>query len=597
MIGDDKISEIRERASIVEVVSDHLTLKKLGRNHIGLCPFHSEKTPSFTVNDEKGIFHCFGCDVGGNVFNFLMKFERLTFPEAVERVAKRYGIRVDPVERPSARREEKEGLSRLNEKAANYFYKALRDHSEGARAAKYLRQRGVEDQVARQFYLGYAPASSQGLVQSFQKEGVSMKDAVTLGLLSEKGPNRYAEKFFGRLMFPIVDPGGKVVGFGGRVIGEGFPKYLNSAETPLFRKGSQLYGLYQAKEAIRSMDRVVVVEGYLDVLALTQAGLPSVVATLGTALTPDHVRILRRYTKNVIALFDGDGAGRKAAARSFEIFLEGGLLGQGAFLPQGEDPDTFVRSKGKEALEKIIDQAIPLADFYFTWLQGQYGESLEGKSQIAQEISRVLTKVKSPFEYDLLSRRAADFLGIREELLRRSPAQNPGVQSPRRGPLERESARQMPEDMAESSLVTLMLRFPSAVRRLEGEAELERIFSPKWWEIVDKILSTWRERGAIDMASLTEEFTPDQTSAVTALVLRGENIEETECDQMTDDCIVHLKVKHLKKMEQDLCNAIRLAEEKKDDKARKERILEWQEVVQKERNLERQRFSLRTTMH
>jgi len=597
MIGDDKISEIRERASIVEVVSDHLTLKKLGRNHIGLCPFHSEKTPSFTVNEEKGIFHCFGCGVGGNVFNFLMNHERLTFPEAVERVAKRYGIRVDPVERPSARREEKEGLSRLNEKAANYFYKALRDHPEGARAIKYLRQRGVEDQVARRFYLGYAPANGQGLAQSFQKDGVSMKDAVSLGLLSEKGRDRYGEKFFGRLMFPIVDPSGKVVGFGGRVIGEGLPKYLNSQDTPLFHKGSQLYGLYQTKEAIRSMDRVIVVEGYLDVLALTQAGIPCVVATLGTALTPDHVRILRRYTKNVIALFDGDEAGRKAAARSFEIFLEGGLLGQGAFLPQGEDPDTFVRSKGKEALEGIIDQAIPLADFYFTWLQGQYGEKLEGKSQIAQEVSRVLTKVKSPFEYDLLSRRAADFLGIREELLRRSPAQNPGVQGPRRGPLEEKSGRQMPEDIAESSLVTLMLCFPSAVRRFEGEAELERIFSPKWWEIVDKILSTWRERGAIDMASLTEELTPDQASTVTALVLRGESIAETECDQMTEDCIVHLKVKHLKKVEQDLCKAIRLAEEKKDDKARKERILEWQEVVQRERNLERQRFNLRTAMH
>ena len=596
MIGDDKISEIRERASIVEVVSDHLTLKKLGRNHIGLCPFHSEKTPSFTVNEEKGIFHCFGCEVGGNVFNFLMNYERLTFPEAVERVAKRYGIRVDPLERLSARREEKEGLSRLNERAANYFYKALREHSEGGRAVKYLRQRGVEDQVARRFHLGYAPANGQGLVQSLQKEGVSMKDAVSVGLLSEKGPDRYGEKFFARLMFPIVDAGGRVVGFGGRVIGEGLPKYLNSADTPLFRKGSQLYGLYQAKEAIRSKDRVVVVEGYLDVLALTQAGLPYVVATLGTALTPDHVRILRRYTKNVIALFDGDGAGRKAAARSFEIFLEGGLLGQGAFLPEGEDPDTFVRSKGKEALEEIINQAIPLADFYFTWLQEQYGGKLEGKSQIAQEVSRVLTKVKSPFEYDLLTRRAADFLGIREELLRRAQAQNPQVQGPRQNALVRESAGQMPEDMAESSLVTLMLRFPSAVRRLAGEAELEQIFSPRWREVVDKILSMWRERGEIDLAGLTQELAPNLASTVTALVMRGESIADNECDQMMEDCIVHLKVKQLKQMEQELCKAIRVAEEKKDDKARKERILEWQEVVQRERTLERQRFNLRTAM-
>ncbi len=597
MIGDDKISEIRDRASIVEVVSDHLTLKKAGRNHVGLCPFHSEKTPSFTVNEEKGIFHCFSCNVGGNVFNFLMNYERLTFPEAVERVAKRYGIPVDPVGRPSPMREKKDGLFRLNEKAANYFFKALRNHPEGTRALGYLRQRGVEEQAARKFHLGYAPANGQGLVQSLRKDGVSMADAVSIGILSEKGKDHYREKFFGRLMFPILDPSGKVVGFGGRVIGEGLPKYLNSQDTPLFHKGSQLYGLYQAKEAIRSMDRVVVVEGYLDVIALSQAGFPCVVATLGTALTPDHVRILKRYTKNVIALFDGDEAGRKAAARSFEIFLEGGLLGQGAFLPLGDDPDTFVRSNGKDALEEIIQQAIPLADFYFTWLQGLYGGKLEGKSQIAQEISRVLTKVKNPFEYDLLTRRAAESLGIREELIRKSQAQNSQVQDPRRSSPERESPTLMPEDKAESTLVTLMLRFPSAVQRLEGETGLEQIFSPRWWEVVDKILCMWREHGGLEQARLTQDLAPDLASTVTALMIQGENIEENECDQMTEDCIVHLKVKRLKQLEQELCKAIRVAEEKKDDKARKERILEWQEVVQRERNLERQRFSHRTAMH
>lgn len=594
MIGQDKIMEIRERASIVEVVSDHLTLKKLGQNYIGLCPFHSEKTPSFTVNEEKGIFHCFGCSVGGNVFSFLMQHEHLSFPEAVEKVGMRYGIQVERQERPSAKTQQRDGLSRLNERAAAYFHKVLIAHPDGKSAQEYLRKRGVDDRTARRFYLGYAPAGGQRLSHFLQKDGWSLKDAVTLGLLSEREPNRYGEKFFSRLIFPIIDAGGKVAGFGGRTLGEGMPKYLNSMETPLFRKRAQLYGLFQAKESIRSMDRVVVVEGYLDVLALNQSGISHVVATLGTALTPDHVRVLRRYTKNVIVLFDGDEAGRKAAARSFEIFIEGGLLGKAAFLPQGEDPDTFVRSQGKEALEAILDQAIPMADYFFTWLQGQHGKSLEGKSRIAQEVSRVLTKVSNSFEVDLLSRRAAESLGIREELLRRSQGQHSKTGQMRGQRMDGLPSGKIPEDRAESSLVTLMLCFPDVLRWVDGENQLDRFVHPKWREIIGRILAEWRERGEVVLSRLTEDLSPQQASELTALALQGENIQENESRQMTEDCLFHLHLRYLKGMETDLCKAIRLAEEKMDEKARKERILEWQEVVRKERSLEQQRFALRT---
>ncbi|MFQ5850740.1 MAG: DNA primase [Candidatus Binatia bacterium] len=601
MIADEKILEIRERSSIVEVISDHLTLKKVGRNYLGLCPFHTEKTPSFTVNEEKGIFHCFGCGVGGNVFSFLMNYEHLGFPEAVERVGKRYGITVLRVERPLARREaeEKDGLSRLNERAAAYFHKALYGHPAGDRAVKYLKARGIEEQVARRFYLGYAPPGGHGLVSFFQREGITMKDAVRLGLLSETGPGRYRETLFDRIIFPIIGPGGKVVGFGGRVVGEGLPKYLNSAESPLFHKGSQLYGLFQAREAIRAVDRVVVVEGYLDVLALAQSGISYAVATMGTALTPDHVRILRRYTRNIIAVFDGDEAGAKAAARSFEIFVEGEMLGQAAFLPQGEDPDSFVRSRGKEALEGIIEQAMPLADYYLTWLQRQYGRNLDGKSQIAQEVSRVLAKIRSPFEYELLSRRAADFLGIREEILRRMSARNPygrGDPAAHRARTTEDLAGQVREDLAESSLVTLMLRFASVIRRVEGEAGLEQLVSPKWWKIIQGIISQWNEHGEVDVALLAQSLSPDQASEVTALVLQAENIQEADCDRMAEDCLFHLQLRYLRGLEEDLRMAIRMAEEKRDEKAKKERMLEWQEVVRREHRLERQRFAPKTAI-
>ncbi|MBF8253537.1 MAG: DNA primase, partial [Deltaproteobacteria bacterium] len=390
MIKQDKIIEVRDRASIVEIISDFVTLKKTGRNYMGLCPFHGEKTPSFTVNEEKGIFHCFGCRAGGSVFQFLMQYDHLTFPEAVERVAKRYGIAVERTEGAggSDRAGERESLYHINERAASNYQRLLMDQPEGKKALNYLKTRGVDLDTARNFMLGYAPPSGSGLVDLMKKEKITSQDGLRLGLIGQRGPEQFHEKFFSRLMFPIINPAGKIVGFGGRVLDQGLPKYLNSSETPLFRKGSTLYGLYQAKDGIRKADRVVVVEGYLDAIALYQGGVNYAVATLGTALTADHVRLLARYTRNITALFDGDDAGRNAAARSFEIFSEAGLFGQAAFLPNGEDPDTFIRSRGKAALEAILERATPLADYYFSWLEQRYGKTLDGKSQIAGEVSR-----------------------------------------------------------------------------------------------------------------------------------------------------------------------------------------------------------------
>lgn len=590
MFSEGKILEIRERSSIVEVISDHLTLKRVGRNYLGLCPFHAEKTPSFTVNEEKGIFHCFGCGAGGDVFHFLTEHDHLTFPEAVERVAKRYGIALEPPDGRGAKTDAtgKEPLYRINERAAAYFHEALFSRLEGKKALDYVRSRGIDERGARQFLLGYAPQGAQGLVGFLKGEGLPLSGAVRLGLLSERAPQRYGEKFFDRLIFPIVNPAGRVVGFGGRVIGQGLPKYLNSSDSPIFHKGANLYGLFQAKEAIREVDRVLVVEGYLDVLALTQFGISYAVATLGTALTPDHVRVLGRYTKNIIALFDGDDAGRKAAARSFEIFIDVGLLGKAAFLPKEEDPDTFIRSRGKGALEVIIEQAVPLADYYFTWLEKQHGTSLTGKSEIAKEIRRLLAKVREPLEVDLLVRRAVDCLGIREELLRLPPRPAAGQIRPS-GPTVALSSPQAEarEDLAERSLVSLMLRFPTVIRYIEQEKDAQALFTAKWSEVVGKILLEWRRTGKVEAARLLRDLPPHQVSYVSGLALAGQNIQDEECEQMAADCLAHLRRRHLKGLEKDLRQAIRVAEEQKDEKAKRERMLEWQEVVRRERQLER----------
>ena len=592
MITQDKIIEIRNRASIVEIISDHVTLKKAGRNYMGLCPFHTEKTPSFTVNEEKGIFHCFGCQTGGSVFQFLMQLDQLTFPEAVERVAKRYGITIERVEGSRIRQEsgERDLLYRINERAANNYHRILVERPEGKKALDYLKARGVDESVARRFVLGYAPLSGSGLIESVKQGKLLAKDALRLGLVGQRNGEQLYEKFFGRLMFPIINAGGKVVGFGGRVIDQGLPKYLNSSETPLFHKSSTLYGLFQAKEGIRQADRVVLVEGYLDAIALFQHGISYAVATLGTALTVDHVRLLSRYTKNIVALFDGDDAGRKAAARGFEIFIEAGLLSRAALLPKGEDPDTFVRSRGKEVLEQMLNQAPPLADYYFSWLEERYGKTLQGKSQTAGEIGRLLAKITNPFEADLLIRRAVDRIGIREESLRRpasgsfkgSPSKSIINLIPGSGALAR-------DDVAERSLVSLMLRFPSAVREFDKEKKAREWMEPRWQEVVDVVVSEWLEQGSVDVFRVAQKLAPERGSEITALVIEAEKISETEAGQIAADCLAHLRRKYLKNLERNLRIAIRVAEEQQDEHAKRERILEWQDVVREERQLERRR--------
>src|SRR5262245_16879184 len=591
MITQEKIAEIRSRASIVEVIGDHVTLKKTGRNHLGLCPFHSEKTPSFTVNEEKGIYHSFGCHAGGSVFHFLMQYDHLPFPEAVERVAKRYGIAIDRSGRAGTSGEfgERENLYRVNEQAAAHYQKILFGHPEGRKAVEYLNASGVDEARIGKYLLGYAPQGGAGLLGLRKKANVSVNDALRLGLIGQRGPQQYHEKFFQRVMFPIVNAAGKVVGFGGRTLDQGLPKYLNSSETPLFHKGGTLYGLYQAKEGIRRADRVVVVEGYLDAIALGQYGVTYSVATLGTALTTEHVRTLSRYTKNIIALFDGDDAGLKAAARSFEIFIEAGMLGRTAFLPKGEDPDTFVRAKGKAALEEILDRAVPLADFYFSWLQERHGKTLEGKSQIADEISRVLAKVTHPFEVDLLVRRAVDLLGVREESLRR-PAPTSGARPALATRMVTSAAdRDNRDDVAERSLLSLMLRSPAVLDKVADNGEARRWFGAKWRRLIDGIIVQWQERRNADVAQWMHQLSPELAHEVAALIFDGEKHSDEECGKMADDCLAYLRRKYFKSLERDLRLAIRAAEEQKDENAKRERMLEWQDLLRKERQLERRK--------
>lgn len=591
MISEQTTQEVRARASIMEVVSDYVTLKKAGQNYSGLCPFHSENTPSFTVNEEKGVFYCFGCREGGDVFKFVMLYDGLAFPESVERLAERYGISIEQSGPGGNRRGD---LFRMNEQAAEWFHGLLLDPAQGTRARHYLQQRGVDESLWARFNLGFAPRGD-GLGARLRRLGVAPADAAAAGLLVERERGHFRDRFFDRVVFPITEPGGKIVGFGGRVIGEGAPKYLNSPETPLFHKSALVYGLKQARDGIRAEDRVLVVEGYLDVLSLAQYGVTHAVATLGTALTVDHLRLLARYTRNVTALFDGDAAGRTAAARSVEVFQQAGLWGRAAFLPGNEDPDTFVRTHGKDALEGVLERAVPIVDFYLDWLRERHGTSLEGKSRSAAEVSKILAKVTNPNERDLLARRAADLLGVREESLRRQAGGGPATVARAPGKDPGGAGRPLPpsaagwtlgDDRAEASLVALMLRFPAVVTALRREP-MEKLVSDKWSEMIRRMFAIAAADGGLEVGALTEGLPPELASEVTGLVLQGQEFAESEREQMTRDCLLFLKRRYLNRLDRELCRAIRVAEETRDDAVKKERMRQWQEVMQKKLRLER----------
>ncbi|MBC7324858.1 MAG: DNA primase, partial [Moorella sp. (in: Bacteria)] len=364
-----------DRVDIVEVIGSYLQLKKRGRNYVGLCPFHKEKTPSFTVSPDKQMFYCFGCGAGGDVFAFLMKQDGLSFPEAVKSLAARAGLDLaGGEESPLARqqRQWKERLYELGAIAASFYYRLLMRHPVAAPARAYLQQRGVKGETARLFELGYAPASGTALVTYLRRQGFTSREIDQAGLSASRPPAGTADRFRARLMFPIKDSRGRVIGFGGRTLGEGQPKYLNSPETVLFHKGRHLYGLHLALPGIRRQNRAILVEGYMDMIAAWQHGLDNVVASLGTALTPEQARELKKYAREVIIAFDADTAGEAATLRGLDILAAAGLQVRVLQLPSGKDPDEFLAAHGAAAFRELVETSSSLMEFRINKAVSQY---------------------------------------------------------------------------------------------------------------------------------------------------------------------------------------------------------------------------------
>jgi DNA primase len=397
VIPDSFKQELLHRVDIVDVIERYVPLKKGGANYSACCPFHSEKTPSFTVSPTKQFYHCFGCGVHGNAISFLMEYQGLGYVEAVKDLADAVGMKMPEFE-PRTRKSEEGGpdLYAIMERASDYY----REQLKGApRAIEYLKGRGLTGQIAARFGVGYAPEGWQNLEGVFTNYGdKALKDA-GLVIDGEDSGRRY-DRFRDRIMFPILNQRGSVIAFGGRVLGEGEPKYLNSPETPLFEKGRELYGLSQARSAIRAAGRVIVVEGYMDVVALAQHGIEYAVATLGTATSPVHVQKLLRQSDEVVFCFDGDAAGRKAAWHALEVslpYLADNKTVRFLFLSPEHDPDSFVREEGSEAFEKKLNDARPLSEFLLDELKGRADpKTAEGRSRLVHEAKPLLQKLSAP---------------------------------------------------------------------------------------------------------------------------------------------------------------------------------------------------------
>jgi len=526
-IAEESLSRIRNAANIVDVISDYVALKQAGKNYVGLCPFHAEKTPSFSVNQDKQIYHCFGCGAGGDVFGFLMRNNNMSFIEAVVYVARRYGMDLPDRSMPEAERKrarEKETLYAVNAAAKEYFRSGLARGGGSDGPVAYLASRGLPRAVIDAFELGYAPRGWRHLAGYLGARGVAPEDAVRAGLLAPGESGGFYDRFRERIVFPIMSVGGQVVGFGGRVLDDPPPKYLNTTERPVYDKGGThtppkylntpetpvynkrriLYGLQITKEHCRRHDLAFIVEGYFDLLSLYAAGVRNCAATCGTALTPEHIRLLKGYAKKMVLVYDSDEAGLRAAERSLAAFSAEQVSARVLVLPSGHDPDSFVRSQGAAAFGELADKAMDLVPFVMESAIRRHGLSIEGKARIVASLTEPIASVsdaiaRSLYVKHLAERLAVDEGAVLEEVrrARQRKSKDRTVGSERASTAHGSvTVRPATSFRMEEKIVAMMLHCPGIVPEIR-EGELLRHFQDTDLQEIGSALVALHEQGTV----------------------------------------------------------------------------------------------------
>jgi len=585
------IEEIKDRTSIREVVEDYVRLHKDGANYKGLCPFHNEKTPSFKVHDEKGIFKCFGCGESGNVFTFLMKVENMSFNEALRALAEKAGVALperEVTEEDKEKEETNERVFQANLAAARFFRDTLLQSKEAAKARDYLEKRGLKEETVKRYGLGYAPSGWSDTMDALVARGVPEADLYASGLIvpRKQGGGHY-DRFRDRLIFPILDVQGRVRGFGGRLLEdkEDSPKYLNSPETPVFKKGSSFFGMYNAKEAVRRSGRVLIVEGYMDQIALAQAGIEYAVATLGTALTTEHAYALKRYAAEVFMVFDSDEAGTRAGFRSLSVFLDAGLGPRFVAMPEGKDPDDFIKDHSKEDFENLLDKAPPLLRAYNEHLLQEAGNTPRELARAVTEASEMIARIRDPIERNIYVEELARASGVPASEIK------PRLKRPqRREDGEGAKAGEGPDKYprAEMDLLRVLINHPDTAEKIIEGGLADKLQSPEPAGFIRALLDEWSRTGKIDPANFLHKISdPALSEWITRVILENDPFAGA-VDKVIDDLANIINRQHV--MQQMQKNRIEM------NQAQQKGDLElWRSLLEKQQELENRQRSLAAT--
>ncbi len=549
-ISGDVVEEVRNHFDIADVIASYIDLKKTGRNYVGLCPFHSEKTPSFSVSPEKQIFHCFGCQTGGNLFTFIMQMEGLSFPEAVRYLGEKAGIQVDyrPVTPEEKRRTHlREELQKLHALAQKYYQHCLWESSQGKNALQYLYNRGIEKETIQEFGLGYAPDGWENLVTVFKKKGHDLDLALKSGLINQKTPGRYFDYFRHRLMFPIMDRQGKIIAFGGRIMGNQEPKYLNSPETELFNKRKTLYGFHQALPFVRQSGEALIVEGYMDVILLYQHQIRNAVAPLGTSLTADQVSLLRGRLETLTLAFDADSGGQTATIRALELAKNEGFRTRVAVLPDEMDPADYVYQYGGEAFQQnILEAALPLVEYQLYLLKKKNDLSTEeGRVNYWKSARKILAALSEPVEKEEYLKKIGEEINVSLEVLRGDLEKIIRGGSKSRKQVSQKSASNTtvtPREKVEKELLSCLLREPSFVPHVFRRLQPEDFTPGPYHDIAMCMVARAREENEVDPASLLGYFSdPEMHKLIMKLAFPGLQENHFNIKKTINDCIRKMK--------------------------------------------------------
>jgi DNA primase len=581
----DAASMVKDAADIVDVVGQVVKLRRVGNRYLGLCPFHQEKTPSFQVDSQNQLFYCFGCGTGGDVLSFVMRSQNLSFGETIELLADRYNIRLPDKDPGHASREreskkEAQGLYPVLESAADYFYRQLHHSSSGEIARRYIERRGLPARVLEEQRMGYAPNQWDGLLNHLRKAGIDQRLGIEAGLLVASSSDRVYDRFRHRLIFPITDDRGKVVAFGGRSLDGTEPKYLNSPETPLYHKGRMLYSLARAREACRQTRQVVVVEGYMDLLAFHAQGFYRVAATLGTALTPHQVRLLRRFADEVVMLYDGDEAGQRAMFKAMPLFLEEALPVSCPSLPAGMDPDDFLKTEGLAGFEHLLERREDLGKVAIARTLAGWDGTVAGKIKVIEQLQTLFEAVQQPVMRAEYLRLVAERLDVTESVVQEQLQRNRRPAAARATPAQAPArvGREEPHAQTlEEKVLRVVLKYPCLIEKLRESGVLEHFHETRLRTIAEALVQT--EAGPEpSVEGLYDRLAePDLQAIVTRLLLQEDHYGDLEVACLHfDDRVGALKQRRAKKSRKELLHSISQAERDGDQHKVKELLQQFQ---------------------